>query len=64
MNILLRCIISLFLLMLMAIPAVSDGIALGVPSVSFTAAFSNHHFKQFRFLLRDCFPYQLNSPKC
>ncbi|HGY3714647.1 MULTISPECIES: hypothetical protein [Enterobacteriaceae] len=32
MNILLRCIISLFLLMLMAIPAVSDGIALGIES--------------------------------
>lgn len=32
MNILLRCIISLLLLMLMAIPAVSDGIALGIES--------------------------------
>ena len=32
MNTLLRCIISLFLLMLMAIPAVSDGIALGIES--------------------------------
>ncbi|EOF4704494.1 MULTISPECIES: hypothetical protein [Klebsiella] len=32
MNILLRCMISLFLLMLMAIPAVSDGIALGIES--------------------------------